>query len=65
MSLAHLASGDTLSEVAGLEGLGGWSGEHAGLFDGGQPEGEGSGVVVASTSAVALDEWNRSEGLEA
>lgn len=54
-----------MSEVAGLEGLGGWSGEHARLFDGGQPEGEGSGVVVASTSAVALDEWNRSEGLEA
>lgn len=59
-----MASRDSSSEGTGLEGLRDWLAELHVRVDGGQPEGVGRCKVVASTSAVAFDEWRRSEGLE-
>lgn len=38
LALADLASRYSLAEIAGLEGLRCWSGEHTGIFDGREPE---------------------------
>ena len=64
--LAHLAPGDPASQVARLQGLADRAVEHVPRLDGGQPEGELVGEVVASAPGpVALDEGGRPEVLEA
>ena len=64
--LAHLASGHPAPQVACLQRLADWAVEHVPRLDGGQPEGELVGEVVASAPGpVALDEGGRPEVLEA
>ena len=64
--LAHLAPGDPASQVARLQGLADRAVEHVPRLDGGQPEGELVGEVVAGAPGpVALDEGGRPEVLEA
>jgi len=64
--LANLASGDPASQVARLQGLADRAVEHVPGLDGGEPEGELVGEVVAGAPRpVALDEGGRTEVLEA
>ena len=63
---AHLAPGDPAAKVARLQGLADRAVEHVPGLDGGEPEGELVGEVVArAPGPVALDERGRSEVLEA
>ena len=63
---ANLASGDPAAQVARLQSLADRSVEHVPGLDGGQPERELVGKVVAgSPGPVALDEGGRPEVLEA
>lgn len=39
--------------------------KHVAVFDGSEPEAVGVGIVVAGSSAVALDEWSAAEFLQA
>ena len=64
--LANLAPGDPASQVARLQRLTDRPVEHVPGLDGGEPEGELVGEVVAgATCPVALDEGGRAEILEA
>ena len=63
---AHLAPGHPAAKVARLQGLADRAVEHVPGLDGGEPEGELVGEVVArAPGPVALDERGRSEVLEA
>ena len=63
---AHLAPGDPAAKVARLQGLADRAVEHVPGLDGGEPEGELVGEVVArAPGTVALDERGGSEVLEA
>ena len=63
---AHLAPGDPAAKVARLQGLADRAVEHVPGLDGGEPEGELVGEVVArAPGPVALDERGGSEVLEA
>ena len=63
---ANLASGDPAAQVARLQSLADGPVEHVPGLDGGQPEGELVGKVVAGAPRpVALDEGGRPEVLEA
>ena len=64
--LANLAPGDPASQVARLQRLADRAVEHVPGLDGGEPEGELVGEVVAGAARpVALDEGGRAEILEA
>lgn len=63
-SSANLTSRDSASEVAALEGFANWFSELLVGVDSGQPEAVSGSKVVASTSAVAFDEWRTSEGFQ-
>ena len=63
---AHLAPGNPAAKVARLQGLADRAVEHVPGLDGGEPERELVGEVVAGAPGpVALDERGRSEVLEA
>ena len=62
---AHLAPGDPAAKVARLQGLADRAVEHVPGLDGGEPEGELVGEVVARASrSVALDEGRSAEVLQ-
>jgi hypothetical protein len=64
-SLADGAPRYSAHQVTVLESNLNWSSKLISLVDSRQPEGVGVGKVVASTSAVALDEWSSPVGLKA
>jgi hypothetical protein len=62
---AHLAAGNSITDIPSLHRLGHGLGELALAVDGGEPERERGGVVVARAGAVAFDVGRRAEVLEA